>query len=159
MAALAETRSIDWVMLVIEAAALSLILYEVIVGELRHRRDHQRQSLLDERAIEVARLADKGKRLQDSVTDPAINSEQMCQRWIAAVNVWTDESHKAINRHSKRAAEAFMAVGQPDMLDLVVSGSGKQFHLGVGDVRNCYQGLSFRLGTLARIVERPSLFF
>jgi hypothetical protein len=52
-----------------------------------------------------------------------------------------------------------MIVGQPDMLDLVVHASGRQFLLGVGEVRNCYQRLNFRLATLARIVERPSLFF
>jgi hypothetical protein len=86
MAALVETRSIDWVMLGIEAAVLFLILYEVIIGEVRHRGDHARQSLLDERAIEVARLADKGKRLGDSVPDPGINNEQIWQRWITSVN-------------------------------------------------------------------------
>ena len=86
------TRTIDWVMLVVEGLVLLLILYEVVAGERRHRAERRRRLRVSSIIVELSSLMDKGQRLQSSVPDPMIMNPQLIEPWRKSVQAWTEET-------------------------------------------------------------------
>src|SRR6266480_2824921 len=72
---------------VVEFGVFALILYEVIVGIVRHRRKTKRQKHLAGIVAELARFMDNGQQLQRQVpTYFASSRPQESYQWIIAVN-------------------------------------------------------------------------
>jgi hypothetical protein len=152
------TRPIDWLMLVIEALVLLLILYEVIVGDIRHRRERQSRLAISKRVSELSWLMDKGQRIQTCVPDPQITNWQLVKPWIDSVQAWKEETNTFLAARSPRASSAFMLITDAGNMDSVVHFSGRQFAL-TGEVREFYQRLVIQLANLRRIMEQPDAYF
>jgi hypothetical protein len=152
------TRAIDWLMLAIEALVLLLISYEVLAGQIRHRRDQQRRSTITERVVALSAFMDKGMRIKSCVPDPQITNWQLVKPWMDSVQKWTDETNAFLAGHSSRASSAFMLTTDAGHMDTVVYSAGRQFAL-FGDVRECYQRFAVQLANLRRIIEQPEAYF
>jgi hypothetical protein len=154
----ADTKPIDWVMLIVEVAVLLLILYEVVMGELRNRNEHKRRSRLIQIVTELSNLLDKGLRMQGCVPDPQIMNQQTCEPWLVSVREWTEQTNKALAKHSPRAAAAFMLVTDAEAMDSSVHAGGRIFFV-TGHVREVYQRFVVQMANLRRIVEQPEAYF
>jgi hypothetical protein len=151
-------RPFDWVMLVIEALVLLLILYEVIVGEIRHRRETARGAFLTERVAELSKLHSKGHRIQTTVLDPMINNPQILQPWIDSAEAWGKETDAILRKYSQRASRTFLLVTDAGQIDTVVTAHGRHFMVS-GAIGGVYQRLVLQLENLNRIIENPALYF
>jgi hypothetical protein len=152
------SRPIDWVMFVIEALVLLVILYEVIAGEVRRRKEAKRRTFLDARVVELSRARDEGKRLISVVPDAGTVSAQTRQPWVKAVADWTESTEKTLAGYSPHAADSFMQPIEAQTVDVVVTAHGRTFTL-CEEIRTIYAKLFIRWENLCRILERPEMYF
>jgi hypothetical protein len=152
------TRTIDWVMLVVEGLVLVLILYEVVVGEIRHRGERRRRQTVGNIVLELSRLMDKGRWIQSSVPDPSIMNPQLVEPWRKSAQAWIEETNAFLASHSSRASSAFMLVTDAGNMDSVVKSGGRQFAL-TGEFREFYQRFAAGLANLRRILEQADAYF
>ena len=152
-------RPFDWLMLVIETLVLLLIFYEIIAETIRRTREHRRQSSINERVVELSRFVDRGLRLQSVVPDEAITTDQrIMAKWLAGLEMWTEEANAYLLLHSPRASAAFLLTSNAGDVNYFVVSLGRQFALN-GRMRESYQRLVVQLENLKRIIERPEAYF
>jgi hypothetical protein len=150
-------KPFDWLMLVIELLVLLAILYEIIKGELREKRERRRQGILDEKGRSLSRLLDKGLRIKATVIDPAITNPQLHGTWISSASAWIEETRSYLATFP-RASAAFLETSNAGSVDNVASASGRHFVV-TGEVGKSYQTLILHLENLHRISERPEAYF
>ncbi len=150
-------RPFDWIMLAIEVLVLLAILYEIVKGELRERRELARQRILAEKGGSLSKLLDKGLRIKGTVVDPNSTHPQLHEKWIYSANIWIGEVRLYL-ANSPRADAAFIDTSNAGHVDNVAVASGRQFTV-TGDVWKCYENLILHLENLRRINERPEAYF
>jgi len=151
-------RRFDWVMLAVEILVVLLILYEIIMSEIRSRRDSKRRAFLSERILELSKLKSKGQRIQTTVLDPMICNPQILKPWIDAARAWSAETDAVLTNYSKRASSAFLLVTDAGRIDTVVTAHGRHFKV-TGEIGDAYQQLVLQLENVGRIIENPAAYF
>jgi hypothetical protein len=154
-----DARPIDVVTLIVEVSVFALILFEVISGIIHRRQEHQRRLFINERVLELSRMADKGGRIRSIVPDPSLTSDyQILARWMNAANEWIKDTDAFLLPLSAHASAAFLLIADAGTMDSVVYSGGRQFALH-GEIRECYQRLVVHLENLRRITEIPEAYF
>jgi hypothetical protein len=152
-------KPFDWLMLGIETAVLLLILYEVIVGIVRHRGARRRQKEVKQIVTSLSQFMDEGLELQRSVPDTAKEEWGVLQSWMTSTKVWGDKASECLATYSLRASAAFLLVHDLSSSDSVVfAPSGKVFYL-LSPLREHYQRLLTQLNNLRQIIEKPEVYF
>jgi len=151
-------RPFDWVMLAVEVLVVLLILYEIVISEVRSRRESKHHSFLSARVLELSKLRSKGQRIQATVLDPMINNPQIIKPWIDAARTWSEETDAALRNHSERASSAFLLVTDGGHIDRVVSAHGRHFMV-TGEIGEAYKQLLLQLENLDRIINNPAAYF
>ena len=112
---------------IIEFGVFGLILYEVIVNFVRHRRKTKRQKHLAGIVAELARFMDKGQQLQRQVPAYFASSRpQESYKWIIAVNEWSLGTETYLAKHSGRASLSFSLMRILGIFPLLCSLSGEE---------------------------------
>ncbi len=153
-----QTRWIDWLMLVIEAAVLLLIAYEVGVNWYRHSAEVKQQKL---RNTIVAKLSDfmfKGQSIRDSVPAPHQTGDNITQ-WIGRTDEWRSEVSQYLSKVSSRAGAAFSLVIASQSDGRILHNSGEGTFYVAGLLANAYVPLVSYLNNLRGIIEKPEAYF
>lgn len=152
-------RPFDWLMLVIETLVLLLILYEVIVGIRRHRREEKRAKELAHIIAALSEIMNKGKELQLSVPDPATTDWPVHDSWMKSVKAWSSDTNTFLATHSSRASSAFLLLlDTASVTSMVIRPNDSSFQLH-GYLREYYQRLVVQLSNLRQIMEKPEVYF
>jgi hypothetical protein len=134
----ADTRAIDWVMLVVECLVLLLIAYEVIWEPWKSRR----------LAAIALTLADSGEAIRQRAPGTSAD-EGTVNKWNTSVDRWALESCEALERRSAHAASALRSP----------PARNASSYLGVHRAANAsLGGLLQRIQMLRTIAERAGLY-
>ena len=137
---LADTRPVDWIIIVIELLVLALIAYEVGY-DVRHR------VVVKRRVRTVLELLAAGINLREQAGSLAIGD---IEQWKQSVTNWTNESHKVLTGCSPQAGLKFG----------FLQARNASSYLGIAkDIQGHYGTLSARLDTLREIAENPHGYF
>jgi hypothetical protein len=149
----------------LEFLVFVLILYEVIAGIRRHRRDKKRQRFLSQQREFVAPFITAGEELKVSLPGmtgtPWLTTEfgREADAWKQKVKAWTATTAQALGERSVRAGSAFMNVTDTSSSGGVAwkpDGTPWCFH---EDVAPDFRKLVAQLDNLQRIVANPELYF
>jgi hypothetical protein len=152
-------KPFDWLMLGIETAVLLLILYEVVVGIVRHRGAISRRKELQQVVTSLSQFMDEGMRLQRSVPDTAKDESRVLQSWMVDTKAWGGKVGEFLAARSQHASAAFLLVHDLSSSDSVVfASSGEVFYL-ASPLREHYQRLLTQLNSLRQIIEKPEVYF
>ncbi|MGB6802471.1 MAG: hypothetical protein WA899_02265 [Candidatus Sulfotelmatobacter sp.] len=152
-------KPFDWLMLGIETAVLLLILYEVVVGIVRHCGARRRQKELSRIITSLSQFMDEGLELQKSVPDTATEQTGVLRSWITNTKAWGDKINTFLVARSRQASAAFLLVHDLSSSDSVVfAPSGEVFYL-ASPLREHYQRLLTQLNSLRQIIEKPEVYF
>jgi hypothetical protein len=153
-----NVKPFDWLMLVIEAAVLIVIVYEVVIEGVRRRAEAKRRAFIDAQALALSVLWDKGRRIQSVVPDPLlITDTRIITDWIAEVEAWTQETQSFL-AVSPRASASFLSVTDAGKVNLNIPVPGRIISL-TGPPQAPYQRLVVQLENLRRIIDRPDAYF
>jgi len=152
-------KPFDWLMLGIETAVLLLILYEVIVGVVRHCAATHRQKELKQIVTSLSQLMDEGLRLHKSVPDTAKEETAVLQLWMTNTKAWGDKTSAFLASRSQQASGAFLLVHDSSSADSIVFTPSGEFFYVASPVREHYQRLLTQLNNLRHITEKPEVYF
>ena len=153
-------KPFDWLMLGIETAVLLLILYEVIVGIVRHHEATCRQKKLRQIVASLSQFMDEGLKLQRSVPDTAKEESGVLQSWMMNTKLWSDKASEFLAAHSRQASAAFLLVHDSSSADSVVfTLSGDDLFYLASPIREHYQRLLTQLNNMRQIIEKPEVYF
>jgi hypothetical protein len=153
-------KPFDWLMLGIETAVLLLILYEVVVGIVRHRGAIRRQRKLKQIATSLSQFMDTGRELLRSVPDPSKEESEVLRLWMVNTNAWGVRANDFLAACSQQASGAFLLVHDSSSADSVVfTPSGDEFFYLASPIREHYQRLLTQLNNLRQIIEKPEVYF
>jgi hypothetical protein len=152
-------KPFDWLMLGIETAVLLLILYEVVVGIVRHRRATRREKELKQIVTSLSRFMDEGLGLQRNVPDTAKEETKVLQSWMTSTKAWGDKTNEFLAARSQQASAAFLLVHDSSSADSIVFTLAGEFFYVASPVREHYQRLLTQLNSLRQIIEKPEAYF
>jgi hypothetical protein len=136
----ADSRPVDFVMLVIEFLVLAIIAIE-FGSAFRNKRRTKRR-------LEAIRDAmSEGQALQ-MAAPRGIGATEGSQNWAAAVNAWIAQTHKLLQSYSVQAAASF----------LHDAGGVGTTYPSLVDSYN-YAVLVARLNNLRGVMEKPDVYF
>ena len=139
----------------VELGVFALIAYEVVVGIVRHRKTAKRQKELDEIVKTLSEFMKRGQQLERTIPEPGhdrmINAlSPTIAGWTNAVKAWSKETGEFLERHSPKAAAAFMLISGIGIFanpQIVYPESGHSFPI-EGTQRESYQKLIVQFGNL-----------
>ena len=153
-----QTRPIDWVMLVIEAAVLLLIAYEVGVNWYRHSADLKDKKRRDRIVAALSDYMFKGQTIREGVPAPHQGGADITD-WVDRVQEWRIEVCQYLSRISTRAEAAFSLVVAPQSDGRVIHTSGEGTIYVMGVLANAYVPLVSYLNNPRGIMEKPESYF
>jgi hypothetical protein len=152
-------KPFDWLMLGIEAAVLLLILYEVVVGVMRHNEMKCRKKALSVITTSLYHLMDEGLELQRCVPNTATDETEILQSWMTNTTMWGAKASELLADRSPQASATFSLVHDLSSSDSVVfTPSGEVFYL-ASPLREHYQRLLAQLNSLRQIMGSPEVYF
>lgn len=162
-----EVRPFDWLMLVVEVLVLLLILYEVLVGASRHRRESRRRRELQDILEHLNRFMDAGKALQVTVPNTANLGlpgneylHGLVEKWVSSVKQWRDEIKTFLSVRSRQALSAFVLITDAESIDSTVHPPSDWPFVVRGELRrDIYQPLVAYLRNLQNIMEKIDVYF
>jgi hypothetical protein len=151
-------KPFDWLMLGIETAVLLLILYEVIIGIVRHREAEKRRKQLAEVTQILSDFMFEGQSIQGETPNPHTGGDVM--RWINLVTEWHIKVAQYLSSISSRAESAFSLIINSNEGTRVLHQSGDSvgFHV-TGHEGTHYRKLMTYLQNLRAIIEKPGAYF
>jgi hypothetical protein len=139
----------------IELGVFGLILYEVIVGIVRHRREKKRKTRLAFIVFELHQLMQEGRQIRDS----AVADQGAQIAWMQAMIYWSDKTAVFLAKYLPTSLTAFHLVhDQPISLRSVRTKDGGHFNIG-GVLLEGYETLSGKLANLRGIIEKVEAYF
>jgi len=162
-----EVRPFDWIMLAVEVLVLLLILYEVVVNIIRHRREKKRRERLQEILKHLSQFMDAGKGLQVTVPNTAFIGQpnyewlnERVEKWALSVKQWRDEVKKFLSSRSGQALSAFVLIVDAESIDSMVHPlSDWPFRVTGELLHDLYQPLGVYLRNLQNIMEKVDIYF
>lgn len=157
-------RPFDWLMLVVELAVLLLILYEVIVGILRHREAEKRRKQLANVSRILSGFMIEGQNIRGKTPDPhpsASGSGDAVTIWINLVTAWHTKVAQYLSSVSGRAESAFSLIASVEQTGawlLHQSTPGTGFYV-TGHAGTYYRNLLAYLQNLQGIIEKLDVYF
>ena len=155
-------RPFDWLMLGIELAVLLVIVCAELKSHLRDKRLASRAKLIADRRIALSEFVAKGLELQRIVPVGTVWTALEAERktaWQKAATAWIEETQAFLERHSPRAATAFIVVSGFATDDFMVMNSSGQMALLHDSVRYFYQRVMSHLSNLHGIIEMADTYF
>ena len=128
----------------LEIGVFLLILYEVIIGVRKNRKEKRRKKQVDERVTALREAMSNGQHLQ--LSTPAGGSAQV-SAWAQAVSNWGEATRKLLKSYSAHAESAFLL--QMPMPVNILGSIGAPFE---------YMQLVSRLANLRGIIEKPDIY-
>jgi hypothetical protein len=153
-------RPFDWLMLIVKAAVLLLIIYEVgvtINGQIQARK----------RGKVAAKLADfmfEGQTLAQTTPNRQLHQSahyyDMFTQWARGVENWRIDVAQHLSGLSPRAANAFLLItsSEANASNQVHLLDGGSFQLS-GYERDIHQAHLAHIATLQHIIEKPEAYF
>ena len=137
--AFAGVKSIEWIMLVLEALVLILIAYEVAHNVITERKRRKAIKAAVTMMTEGAFLQQRASSLRD----------EDVQSWLQDVKRWSVDTSGKLDRFSTQASSAFSFVEAEE----------RSFARVHGDANRAYCDLRMRVEMLRRIMENPDAYF
>jgi hypothetical protein len=134
-----QTRPIDWVMLVIEAAVLAIIAYESIRIALTHHRIEKRKKI-------ILGLMNDGQAILEDV--PTVHPERV-DSWYQSAEAWTKRTRAVLESYSSQALTAFNHLRLPTVDYPNVSPGAHP----------AFKALIAKLDNLRSIMEKPEVYY
>ena len=152
-----EVKTFDWLTLSLTALTVVLLVYQIVSDQCRRKAAARKNFLLNEKALTLSLLLDRGRRLQKTVLDEVITSDyQSVNKWVQDVNEWIKQTCLILTDQPK-ALESFMQIEGYERVNTYVDFSGRGFW-----VTRCsqlpYQKLVVYLENLRRIIEIPEAY-
>jgi len=152
-------KPFDWLMLSIETAVLLLILYEVIVGVVRHREAEKRRKRLAEVTQILSDFMFEGQSIQAETPNPHTGGD--VTRWVGLVTEWYIKVAQYLSSISSRAESAFSLIINIEQADghvLHQLGDSPGFYV-TGQEGTHYRKLTAYLQNLRGIIEKLDAYF
>ena len=154
-----QTRLIDWIMLVIEAAVLLLIAYEVGVNYCRYRVETKQKERRNKILAVLSDFMFRGQTIQHNVPTPN-DMGTVITDWIALVAEWRIEVSQYLAETSSRAESAFSLISDSHQSgDHVFHHTADASFYVTGLVAQSYRPLIAYLSNLRSIMEKPEIYF
>jgi hypothetical protein len=151
-------RPFDWLMFGIEVAVVALILCEIIADTRRRRAETKHKLLVDTQALELSMLLTQGERLQLSVPNELLITDQrVVPAWIKDVQGWIEGTKVLLSVRSPKASADFMLIADIERVSVYV-GSPNGFYVR-GESATWYRNLVIHLENLRRITSRSEAYF
>lgn len=139
----------------LEFGVFALILYEVIVGIVRHRSEKKRKARLAFIVFELHRLMEEGRQIRDS----AATSQEAQIAWMQAMASWSDKTAVFLAKYLPTSLTAFHLVhDQPISLRSIRMKDGGHVNIG-GVLLEGYEAHSGKLANLRGIIEKAEAYF
>jgi hypothetical protein len=152
-------KPFDWLMLGIETAVLLLILYEVIVGVMRHREAEKRRKQLAKVTQILSDFMFEGQSIQGETPNPHTGGD--VTRWVSLVTEWHIKVAQYLSSISSRAESAFSLIINAEQAGshiLHQPGDSVGFYV-TGHEGTHYRKLMAYLQNLRGIIEKLDAYF